>query len=152
MTNLPNPMPPGVVNYEEMEDGVRVPCYIYTRAERVAVLHKALDWLDANPDKHITGTLAEDAKGEDVSPIDPTAECFCILGRMVIEGKLAPALEPDENGQLCGDDYYRTLNIYMALLDTTATQLFNMNDCGVGVLTPEQLAKNRERIRKAFPA
>lgn len=51
-----------------------------------AALRRAADWLQANPDKHISGHLAEDAKHRPLpSPFDPKAECFCAFGRYMVE-------------------------------------------------------------------
>jgi hypothetical protein len=55
-----------------------------TELNRTAIL-AAADWLEANPDKHIAGDLAQDALGRVVGPLDPAAVCFCAMGRLVIE-------------------------------------------------------------------
>ena len=46
---------------------------------------RAADWLEANPTKHVARSLAIDADGNKVAPDDPTAECFCALGRLAVE-------------------------------------------------------------------
>jgi hypothetical protein len=55
-----------------------------TELNRTAIL-AAADWLEANPDKHISGDLAQDADGNVVSPLDPEADCFCAMGRLIVE-------------------------------------------------------------------
>lgn len=47
---------------------------------------KALDWLEANPRLHITGTMA--TTGPDGMAVDansPAATCFCAMGRILHE-------------------------------------------------------------------
>lgn len=49
---------------------------------------RALDWLEENPNRHITGTMATD--GPDGKAIDanhPAAACFCAMGRILHEMK-----------------------------------------------------------------
>jgi len=57
-------------------------------------LKRALDWLDANPDKHIRKALALSAATNgrwEVSPTDPKATCFCVIGRFAKEmGHISP--------------------------------------------------------------
>lgn len=54
-------------------------------AERRAVANKAIDWLEANPDRHITGTMSEDRNGFWIEPANERAYNFCALGRMANE-------------------------------------------------------------------
>lgn len=53
-------------------------------AAKAAVL-RALDWLEANPDRHATGNMAYDEYGNVVSVLDRYAYCFCTLGRIAKE-------------------------------------------------------------------
>jgi hypothetical protein len=49
-------------------------------------IDKALNWLEANPQRHITGTMA--TTGPDGMAIDansPGATCFCAMGRILHE-------------------------------------------------------------------
>lgn len=46
---------------------------------------KAAEWLLENRDKHIGGNLAMDASYTRVSPTDPSAVCFCAIGRLAKE-------------------------------------------------------------------
>lgn len=47
---------------------------------------KALDWLEANPRLHITGTMATaGADGMAVDANSPAATCFCAMGRILHE-------------------------------------------------------------------
>ena len=51
-----------------------------------AAMRRAADWLEANPDKHIAGHLADDKHRRPVpSPFDPRAACFCAYGRYMLE-------------------------------------------------------------------
>lgn len=58
-----------------------------TPAAKVAALYAALDWLEANPDKAITHDSATDDTGFPVAPGDPSATCFCFVGRVQREVK-----------------------------------------------------------------
>lgn len=51
---------------------------------RQALLDAAA-WLRANPERHIRGRMAVSISGEEVDPTDPSAECFCALGRIACE-------------------------------------------------------------------
>jgi hypothetical protein len=53
-----------------------------TREQILMAWHNAITWLEANRDRHITGTLAKDSNGYSCKPNDPDAQCFCALGRM----------------------------------------------------------------------
>lgn len=55
------------------------------RAEKIETVYRTLAWMEANPDKTITGTLATDAEGKKCRPYKPEATCFCFLGRLVVE-------------------------------------------------------------------
>ena len=50
---------------------------------RFLIVEGALNWLEANPDKHIGGALAkEKAGGKVVSVQSEQAGCFCAIGRI----------------------------------------------------------------------
>lgn len=50
---------------------------------RALIVKGALDWLEANPDKHIGGALAkEKLGGKVVSVQSEQADCFCAIGRI----------------------------------------------------------------------
>lgn len=53
--------------------------------EKIATLHKVLDWFEANPEKSITGLSATNIYGNPTSPMSPDADCFCFTGRLVRE-------------------------------------------------------------------
>lgn len=57
----------------------------------------ALTWLRENPDKHIRGSLAVSADGTTCTPNDPSAECFCVLGRISkeLDVKDYPDVDPE---------------------------------------------------------
>lgn len=54
---------------------------MYSERIKTAVL-AATSWLRENRDRHITGQLAVDARGDQCKPNSPDAECFCVLGRI----------------------------------------------------------------------
>lgn len=58
-----------------------------------AAAERTLAFFDANPSKWTQNTLAIDASGMHVSPFDPTADCFCFVGRFARE--LGPLPEAD---------------------------------------------------------
>lgn len=74
----------------------------------------AINWLRANPDRHIRGELAVDAEGRCCMPNAPEAECFCVLGRI--------AKELDINYYPSSDKEWRTSIPY----DNEV--FFNLND------------------------
>ncbi len=141
--------------YELMHDddlNTTTPIYNHTRAQRVALLHKALDWLDANPDKHISGTLAKDSEGHTVEPDAPEAQCWCVLGRMVVEGglEIATFFVPD-TGEI-NKSFYPTLDQYTKPFteQNTCSIIFAMADAS-SALGPAQLKRNRDDLRVRFP-
>jgi hypothetical protein len=54
---------------------------------RTAIL-AAADWLEANPDKHCSGDMAQDNDGRNCNPMSGRAVCFCALGRIAREVNL----------------------------------------------------------------
>ncbi len=56
-----------------------------TPDESRAILIEALQWLFANPRRHIAGEMAQDVFGHETDPLDPKAVCFCFIGRIEIE-------------------------------------------------------------------
>lgn len=53
-------------------------------------INRAADWLEANPDKHISASYAAGADGNYLFPLDPRAECFCAIGRIAKECEESP--------------------------------------------------------------
>lgn len=51
----------------------------------IPALRAAAAFFEANPDKRVTGTFARDASGGYVIPRDPSATCWCALGRVLVE-------------------------------------------------------------------
>ncbi len=45
-------------------------------------IRNAVTWLRANPDRHITGDLAQRIDHTPVAANAPDAHCFCVLGRI----------------------------------------------------------------------
>lgn len=141
--------------YELMHDAdlnTTTPVYDHTRAQRIALLHKALDWLDANPDKHIAGTLAEDGEGNTVEPDAPEAQCWCVLGRMVVEGNLEPATIFATDTDETDKNFYPTLDQYTKPFteQNTCSVIFAMADAW-SALGPTQMKRNRDDLRIRFP-
>lgn len=66
-----------------------------TNDEKIAIMNRTVDWLEANPDNAIRGAMAKDKHGNHCSPFDPRATCFCFVGRL--------ALNADVRGQDTGD-------------------------------------------------
>lgn len=55
------------------------------REEKIEVVYRTLDWMDANPAKTTTGAPARDAHGKQCRPYREEAKCFCFLGRLIVE-------------------------------------------------------------------
>ena len=136
----------------DLDFNTAIPIYDHTTEQRIALLHKALDWLDANPDKHITGTLAEDENGKSVEPDSPDAQCWCVLGRMVVEGGLATSRFATEDPADCGISFYPTLDHYTKPFTdaNTCSVIFGMADAS-SALGPAQLQRNRNDLRARYP-
>lgn len=64
----------------------------------------ALRWLHRNPNKHISGDLAETADGFSCSTLDPDADCFCVLGRYANECGINTSQMSLEDFQLSSAD------------------------------------------------
>jgi len=58
---------------------------ITTPQDAIKIMRYAANWLETHPDKHCRETLAKDDQGNEVSPLDGAATCFCALGRIVRE-------------------------------------------------------------------
>lgn len=128
------------------------PIYDHTRAQRIALMHKALDWLDANPDKHISGTLAENSDGETVEPNSEEAVCFCVLGRMVVEGNLEAAILFSDDAAQTDKNFYPTLDQYTKPFteQNSCSIIFTMADA-LSALGSAQMKRNRDDLRIRFP-
>lgn len=61
---------------------------IITHADRITTLHRTLDWLEANPEKATRGQLARDEDGYACDPHGPEADCFCFIGRLIVEADI----------------------------------------------------------------
>lgn len=59
-----------------------------TRQQAETITRRALDWLEANPDKHIRGEPAQNKYGMGCDPLAPSATCFCAIGRIAKEADL----------------------------------------------------------------
>lgn len=56
-----------------------------TVSAMIPALRAAADFFEANPDKRAIGRFAEDVNRSEVLPKDPTATCWCALGRTIKE-------------------------------------------------------------------
>jgi len=58
-----------------------------SREGAVAIMRHAADWLEANPDRHITDDMALTKDGVRCATHVPDAYCFCAVGRIRHEVK-----------------------------------------------------------------
>jgi hypothetical protein len=56
-----------------------------TRDQILDAALKAADWLEANHNRHIAGTLALNSEGRTTDPASGDAQCFCMVGRITKE-------------------------------------------------------------------
>lgn len=91
-------------------------------ADRLAVLRRTLDWLEANPDRAIAYDMALDADDRQVNPDDPNAKCFCFAGRLCVEADVK--LRRSDNG----DFDLSPLRDWIVPLPTTVGALISCND------------------------
>jgi len=77
-----------------MNDEMNAPSADYREA--ALILHRAANWLEDNPNHHITGTCARDDLGDRVLVFDPHATCFCAVGRITYEQRSADAMRKRE--------------------------------------------------------
>lgn len=89
----------------------------------------AIDWLEANPDKHITGMFAQTEERAYCSTRSPEAACFCVLGRVAKEVEMSSitAITP-----------------YMRIIGVEDDDIFDMNDNGV------PLSQIRDHITRQY--
>lgn len=97
---------------------VMKPHSIHTPAEVHATVMGAIDWLEANPDKHVRRNWALDDKGRATTPGDPKATCFCVLGRIA-----------HDIGLECTD--LTTMHLYLNRAGIAASRLLTINDTGI---------------------
>ena len=109
---------------------VMKPHSIHTPAEVHATVMGAIDWLEANPDKHIRRDFAATDEGYTTTPGDPKATCFCVLGRIA-----------HDIGLECTD--LTTMHLYLNRAGIAATRLMTINDTGIIV---DQKGNNYLRI------
>lgn len=88
-------------------------------AEKIAILRRTADWLEANPEKALRGSLAQNDKLLARLPSDADATCFCFVGRLVVEAGIGS-----------DDDLsYRTnVRDWLAPLGSTPGSFYNRND------------------------
>ena len=53
-----------------------------------ALVMESLDWLEANPARHITGKYANDKNQHATAPTSPSACQFCFVGRVMKDANL----------------------------------------------------------------
>lgn len=93
------------------------------------LLRKSIDWLRANPDRHITGSLAVDEKGKVCDPTSEGAHCFCMLGRLARDAGVA-----DKSNEIDNFDQYAETVLAVGLTtdrneaSEIAGLIYGMND------------------------
>lgn len=112
-----------------------------TNDERLHHIHDALDWLEANPDKHIKSMLARISRhGYEVSPLSPVATCFCALGRIAKESGA-------KDTSFTGIEGF--LTDYLFPLGVTKRMVFDRNDFASA--SPSGMKAGLDQIRSLFP-
>lgn len=104
----------------------------YTPEQSRAIAAKAIDWLEAHPERHIAGKLFD---------VDRMAEatCFCVTGRMVYDiqppaAMIKEAFEEEYQEEWVPDPtehggYYSFLDKFvLAPLGLNVQQLYGVND------------------------
>lgn len=56
-----------------------------TNDEKIAIMNRTVDWLEAHPEQAIRGAMAKDISGNHCLPFDEDAVCFCFVGRLAVE-------------------------------------------------------------------
>lgn len=92
---------------------------VITNDEKITILHRTLDWLEAHPERAIRGAMAKDAEGDHCLPFDPEATCFCFVGRLSVEADL--------RGQVSGD-FKLDVQEWLEPLNVTRGGLQSRND------------------------
>lgn len=57
-------------------------------SDKLAILYRTIDWMDAHPDNLLMGMAAENDLHEPVPPRSSEATCFCFIGRLCVEADL----------------------------------------------------------------
>lgn len=60
-----------------------------TPTEKLALLYRTLDWLEAHPDRAIMNNEATTHYGSTCDPLSNLAHCFCFIGRLQKETGVA---------------------------------------------------------------
>lgn len=94
------------------------PHAIHTPAEVHAVVMGAIDWLEANPERHVRRNWALTEQGHVTTPGDPKATCFCILGRIAHDIGLEIA-------------NLTNMHLYFNRAGIAAGRLMTINDTGI---------------------
>lgn len=90
----------------------------HTPAETFEVSMRALDWLEAHPDRHVKRRYATDIVGRSCNPESPRAFCFCALGRITREAGI-----PNRDH----------VGVYLKEIDVEAVDISAMNDHGIPI-------------------
>lgn len=101
----------------------------HTPAKVYAHSMAAIDWLEANPEKQLTGMFAATADRRYVRHRDPDAACFCVLGRIAKDVGLH---------NICH------ITSYMRIIGVEDDDVADMNDAG------EPLSKIRDHITRQY--
>lgn len=89
----------------------------------------AIDWLEANPEKRLTGMYAATVDGHYVRHRHPDAACFCVLGRIAKESALHNISH---------------ITPFMQTIGVEDDDVADMNDAG------EPLSKIRDHITRQY--
>lgn len=101
----------------------------HSPAEVHAYSMAAIDWLEANPDKHLTGMYAGTVDKQYTGVHAENAVCFCVLGRIVKES---------------GIQNLHQITAYMRIIGVEDDDVSDMNDEG------DPLSKIRDHITRQY--
>lgn len=88
-------------------------------AEKIAILRRTADWLEANPEKALRGTLAQNDLRLPRSPLATDATCFCFVGRLIVEA----GIRPDDDLS-----YRNNITDWLAPFDASVGSFYTRND------------------------
>lgn len=75
-------------------------------SEKIVVIERTLDWMDAHPEKTITGTLARCVSDGRCRPQHERADSFCFLGRLIVEAGPEEKLTTNTALERWFEDFY----------------------------------------------
>lgn len=114
-----------------------------TKRTRLDILIKAIDWLLAHPKRQTVGALARiDYKR--ASPLDPRAECFCLIGRAIYEAHEAGEIKGLATAG--GETMYRRMDTFLKPINLSTMILYGANDVDSPHLRQARLEAFRQRM------